>query len=199
MCCIFTCLWHIYWGCLPTKLVVYILQSSRKSTFSRAIYPDTRVFFSGILHFPRTCTIFAHIESFCFRCSAHPWDMYYICTCGCHILFWEFSHQFICAHPANASDILHWPRTSISTPGLFFFRFYTYCHDMYYICTCCWYILFQIFSHQYSCAHPADASENPHFSRTSIRTWESFFSGILHIPRTCTTFAHLLAYFISDI
>ena len=113
-------------------------------------------------HFPRTCTTFAHVELFLFRCSTHPWDMYWVSTWGCHILFWAFSHQFICAHPADA-DILH-----IRTPGWFFFRVSAHPQDMYYTCTCCLHIIFWIFSHQFICAHSADALEIPHFSGTSI-------------------------------
>ena len=36
---------------------------------------------------------------------------------GCHILFWAFSHQFVCAHPADALEIPHFSRVSIRTPG----------------------------------------------------------------------------------
>ena len=94
----------MYLGCLPTKLVVYIPQMLQKFCICQGHLPrhltcSYQVFHTSlgcVLHFhiTRICTTFAHVAG---------------------ILYQIFSHQFRCAHPADAPEIPHFSGTSIRT------------------------------------------------------------------------------------
>ena len=64
-------------------------------------------------------------------------------------------------------------------PGCFF-GFSRHPWDMYCILTCGWPMLFQIFSHQIMCVHPADALKIPDFPGTFTQTWGCFFWVLVH-------------------
>ena len=58
MYCIFTCVWYIYQGHLPSKLFVYVLQMLRTfRIFPRIITRTSGLFYSGFLHIymPQGC------------------------------------------------------------------------------------------------------------------------------------------------
>ena len=75
------------------------------------------------------------------------------------------------------------------------FGFSAHPQDMYCILTCGWPVLFQIYSDQIMCVHPADALKIPHFPGTFMWTWGCCFwvlvhpedaPEIQHFPRTFT-------------
>ena len=59
--------------------------------------------------------------------------------------------------------------------------------------------LFQIFTHQMICVHPADAPEILHLSGRSTQTPGLFYFGFLHIPVTCASFLQVHHISIQDI
>ena len=114
---------HFYMCVIAGNSFVHILQMLRKfCIFPGHFTQIPGLFFSGFLHFPRTCTTFAHVESFLQLFLPSLGHVLHLHR-GCHILFWAFSHQFICAHPADALEIPHFSRVSIRTPGWVFSDF----------------------------------------------------------------------------
>ena len=87
-------------------------------------------------------------------------------------------------------------------PGCFF-GFFTHPWDMYCILTCGWPMLFQIFSHQIMCVHPADALKIPDFPGTFTPRWGCFFWVLVHpedapeIPHFPGTFTQTQGFFLS--
>ena len=173
------------------------------------------IFIQDIYPYNYLCTSCRCSKNFAYFQDIYPglFFLQIFCTSPGHVLhlymsetyvFRMFTHQISCVHPTDASEILHLPKPFTQTPGLFLLGFphfpgtfttFEYHQN-------CWHIMFQIFSHWFHCAHPADPLELPHFSRTFIRTWESFFwvfcTSPGHVlPLHCTCCCHLLFHIFS--
>ena len=154
---------------------------SRSSTFSQGIYPNTRVnyfwifciFLGHVLHLAylfqtfrafsppiylwksgwcsRSSTFFPAIYSNT-RLVSFP-DIPGTCIVSILNILWHLVPQFICAHPADAPEVLHFPRTFTRASGQLF-------SDFPHISGTCITFSFGHFRHlapQFICAHLADA------------------------------------------
>ena len=153
--------------------------------FPRTFTQASALSFSDILHIPRTCiTLISDMSDIQLpNLFVHIWlmlQMFYIfprhfpkhhgCffldildtpgTCIIFILtFWTFNASFICAHSADAPEVLHFFRAVF-----FFWIFGTILQHVLHLAYL--FEIFQIFSTSFLCAHSVNAPEVPHFFRT---------------------------------
>ena len=108
-------------------------------------------------------------ESHFSSCSAHPQDMYYLCTAHVPVIFY-----FTYLATNSGVNILQMLQKFHIFPGHLYTHesplscFSAHPQNMYYLCICCWRISLRIFNCQFSCANPADALGILHFFEISI-------------------------------
>ena len=158
---------HFYMCLIAGNLFVHILQMHWKfRIFAGSFTRTAGLFFPGFPHIPETCTAFLHV------CD---------------------SRQFICAHPADAPEILHFSWVIYTDIRVVFFRvFRTSLGHVLHFYMCVAY-LSRTFTHQIICVHPAYTPKVLHLSRTFTRTLGLFFLYVF-----CTSPGHVLHLYMSE-
>ena len=185
---IFTYVWHIYSGHLPTKSFVWIPQMLWKFRIFQGHIPGHQGCFCWVFHIFSQANYLATRVVF-FGFSTHAWDMYCKFTCVCHIYsgylptkLFVYMLQMLLTLRIFLGQL---PRHQ----GCLFWDFCT-SWDMYCIFTCVWYIYLEhlhtkLFVYTLVMLHTFHIFLG-HLSRHQ----GCFLGGFPCIPRTCTLSLH---------